>query len=105
MQSANQDTLFTDAVRELVAIAAAIGSNCENCLKYHYAEAGKLGVSKADMRRAVDMALQVKAAPADMMVQLADKLLGAAAQARSPCCGGAASGAETAGASGTKCCG
>jgi len=34
-------TLFTDAVKELVAIGAAIGSNCEMCFKHHYNEARK----------------------------------------------------------------
>jgi AhpD family alkylhydroperoxidase len=67
--------IFTDAVKELVAIGAAIGSNCEMCFKYHYNEARKLGVSKEDMRLAVEMAEAVKASPARSISELAEKYL------------------------------
>jgi AhpD family alkylhydroperoxidase len=83
-------SLFTDAVKELVAIGAAIGSNCETCFKYHYNEARKLGVSKEDMRLAVEMAEAVKASPARSISELADKYLrepAAQASAASSCCG------------------
>lgn len=69
-------TLFTPEVAELVALAAAVGANCEPCFKYHYNEARKLGVSAADMAKAVELADRVKAAPAQNMRTLADKLLG-----------------------------
>ena len=45
--------LHTEAVEELVAIGAAIASNCEPCFRFHYDKARKLGVSKEDMARAV----------------------------------------------------
>jgi AhpD family alkylhydroperoxidase len=47
-------SIYSAAVNELVAIGAAIAANCEPCLKYHYREAQQLGVSKADMARAVE---------------------------------------------------
>ena len=68
-------SIFTDAVKELVAIGAAIGSNCEMCFKYHYGAARKLGVSKEDMRLAVEMAEAVKASPAKSISELAEKYL------------------------------
>ena len=68
--------LFTDAVAELVAIGAAIASNCEPCFKYHFDKARKLGVSRDDMRQAVAMALKVKEAPAKSMIELTDRFLG-----------------------------
>ena len=68
-------SLVTDAVRELVAIGAAIASNCEPCFKYHYNEARKLGVSKEDIRLAVEMAEAVKASPARSIAELAEKYL------------------------------
>ena len=82
-------SLFTDAVRELVAIGAAIGSNCEMCFKFHYNEARKLGVSKDDMRLAVEMAEAVKASPARSISELTDKYLRepAAKASSSSCCG------------------
>ena len=96
----NQASLFTDAVRELVAIGAAIASNCEPCFKHHYNEARKLGVSKDDMRLAVKMAKMVKDTPARSILELADKYLAETRPQASPCC----SGAETP-APGGKCCG
>ena len=94
-------SIFTDAVKELVAIGAAIASNCEPCFKHHYNEARKLGVSKEDMRLAVDMAQAVKESPARSVLAVADKYLGTAAQPVTlDCCGGAEEQA-----SGGKCCG
>jgi AhpD family alkylhydroperoxidase len=68
--------IFSPAVAELVAIGAAIGSNCEPCFKYHYNLARKLGVSKEDIAQAVEMADFVKRAPAQSILELADKTLG-----------------------------
>jgi len=113
--SANAPSIFSAQVAELVAIGAAIGSNCEPCLKFHYAEAKKLGVSAADMRRAVDLAQKVKDAPARAMLDLAQRLLEpvtAPADARpavlavagapaSTCCGPATA---TAAKGASKCC-
>ncbi len=83
-------SLFTEQVAELVAIGAAIGSNCEPCFKYHYDQARKLGVSDADMRRAVDMAQMVKDTPARSILNLAERFVGKStpetATKQSPCC-------------------
>lgn len=68
-------SLFTEQVAELVAISASIASNCEPCFKFHYDQARKLGVSDADMRRAVDLAQQVKEAPARAVLDLAHRYL------------------------------
>lgn len=68
-------SIFTDAVAELVAIGAAIASNCEPCLRFHCDKARKLGVSSEDMMAAVRMAQSVKDAPARAVLQLAEKYL------------------------------
>ena len=95
-------SLFTDAVKELVAIGAAIASNCEHCFKYHYNEARKLGVSKEDLRLAVDMAQAVKDNPARSISKLADKYLSEPRPqpTTSSCCGG-----DAPAPAGGKCCG
>ena len=54
---------------------ASLAANCEPCFKFHYAEAKRLGVSAADMRRAVDLAQKVKDAPARGMLDLARRLM------------------------------
>jgi AhpD family alkylhydroperoxidase len=67
-------SLFTPAVAELVAIGAAIAANCEPCLRYHAAEAAKLGVSASDLGRTMELAAKVKDAPHRNILRLAAKL-------------------------------
>jgi AhpD family alkylhydroperoxidase len=99
-------SLFSEQVAELVAIGAAIGCNCEPCFKYHYDQARKLGVSDADMRRAVDMAQMVKDTPARAILNLAERYVGpstpASAVKQSPCSAPASSTADKPAAN---CCG
>lgn len=68
-------SIFTEAVAELVAIGAAIASNCEPCFKFHYDKARRLGVSREDMLRAVTTAQNVKDAPAKAILDLAQRHL------------------------------
>jgi AhpD family alkylhydroperoxidase len=68
-------SIFSDAVAELVAIGAAIASNCEPCFLYHYDKAQELGVSKEDMLAAVRVAQTVKEAPATSILDLATRYL------------------------------
>ncbi len=88
--NATVPSIFTEQVAELVAIGAAIASNCEPCFKYHYDQARKLGVSELDMRYAVDLAQKVKDTPARAMLNLAERYLGPATPdtkaAASSCC-------------------
>ena len=93
-------SMFTDAVKELVAIGASIAANCEPCFKHHYNEARKLGVSKEDMRLAVDIAQAVKDNPARAVLALAEKVLGASRPLTLSCCDGAANPAPEG-----QCCG
>jgi AhpD family alkylhydroperoxidase len=82
---------YTPGVNELVAIGAAIAANCEPCLKYHYREADQLGVSKADMAKAMETAARVKDSPHQAILRLADNLIGAGlsqpADVSDRCCG------------------
>ena len=88
-----ENGIFSPAVAELVAIGAAIAANCEPCLKYHYRQAQLLGVSKADMARAVEVGGKVKDSPHQSILRLADKLTGAnlsnPAAVSDACCGAA----------------
>ena len=107
-------SIFTNQVAELVAIGAAIASNCEPCFKFHYDQARKLGLEDADMRRAVDLAQKVKETPARAVLELASRYLdkksplaatsvvaASSAQAQGSCCGpNAGQAAVTA----SKCC-
>ncbi len=104
-------SIFSEAVQELVAIGAAIASNCEPCFRFHYDQARKLGVSKSDMARAVATAKMVKETPARAVLELAEKYLGAKTEDAEPpraCCtpGDAAPVplSSPAAPSATKCC-
>ena len=79
-------SIYTEAVEELVAVGAAIASNCEPCLEYHVGRARELGVSDDDLVRAVQTARAVKAAPARNVARLAGDLLrgGELAEATAP---------------------
>ncbi len=68
-------SLYTDAVAELVAIGAAIAANCDPCFKFHFQQARKLGISREDMMLAVKTAQSVKETPAKAMLQLAQRYL------------------------------
>jgi AhpD family alkylhydroperoxidase len=68
-------SLFTPAVKELVAIGAAIAANCEPCLRYHVRAAEELGVSSADMASAIEMAAKVKDMPNQAVLKLGARLL------------------------------
>jgi AhpD family alkylhydroperoxidase len=82
---------YSVAVNELVAMGAAVAANCTPCLKHHYHQAQQLGVSKADMARAVETAAKVKDSPHQSILQLAGQLTGSGSNkpvdASDPCCG------------------
>ncbi len=115
-RSTPAESIYSAAVAELVAIGAAIASNCEPCFKFHFDKAHKLGVSREDMLRAVTTAQNVKDAPAKSMLDLAQRHLGrdsvdadAAASAEpapkaksSGCCG--SSDAGESGQKKSRCC-
>ena len=66
-------SLYSEAVAELVAIGAAVASNCEPCFRAHFDKARKLGVSREDMMRAVTTAQSVKDVPAKSVLGLAER--------------------------------
>lgn len=70
--------LMTPAVAELAAISAAMASNCEPCFKFHFDKARKLGISREDIRMAVNIGLSVKSAPHRKVIETAERFLGEA---------------------------
>jgi AhpD family alkylhydroperoxidase len=89
---------YTPQIDELVAIGAAIGSNCEPCLEFHVTKARELGITDEAMAAAVSSARKVKETPAREILRTADTLLGTVPAPRSAtplpvvqaCCGGEA---------------
>lgn len=72
--SATAVTGFSPAAAEYAALGAAIGANCEPCLRFHVREALKVGLSLDDIARAIEVAERVKATPASAISKLAERL-------------------------------
>ena len=72
--TATPSAAFSPIAAEYVALGAAIGSNCEPCLRYHVTEALKVGISHADIAKAVAFAAKVKETPARAILKLAERL-------------------------------
>jgi AhpD family alkylhydroperoxidase len=68
-------------VSELVALGAAVGSNCEACFRSHHEAARALGLSTDELVHAVSVAQAVKDTPARRMLDLAARKLGVPAEA------------------------
>jgi len=73
---------------ELVALGAAIASNCVPCIEYHIPEARKAGLSDAQILEAILLADKIKQVPARKVLDAAKKLLSAdPASCSDPDCG------------------
>jgi AhpD family alkylhydroperoxidase len=62
---------LTNAERELVALGAALGSNCVPCIEYHIPEARKAGLSNRQINEAVQLADKVRQVPARKVLDAA----------------------------------
>jgi len=51
---------LTKRERELVAIGAAMGSNCASCIEFHIPEARSAGVTDAQIQEAIELADAVR---------------------------------------------
>lgn len=60
---------------ELVAIGAALASNCVPCIEYHIQKARKAGLNDAEIAAAIELADKVKRVPADKVLEAASRQL------------------------------
>lgn len=75
--------------RELVALGAALASNCEPCVEYHVAEALKAGLTTNEINAAITLADKIRQVPARKVLATAQRLT---------------AGSEAAPAEGAACC-
>ena len=61
--------------RELVAIGAALASNCVPCIEFHIHAARKAGLSDEEIAEAVEFADKIKRVPADKVLEAASRTL------------------------------
>jgi AhpD family alkylhydroperoxidase len=91
-------TDLTPRETELVALGAALGSNCVPCIEYHIPQARKAGLTDPEIHAAIQLADKVRQVPARKVLETALNLLphataGAASTAPADgcACGGTAS--------------
>ena len=61
---------FDDQTRELISVSASVAANCMPCLRYHFAEARKLGCSLDAIQEAGKIGLTIKDRPRNDMAKL-----------------------------------
>ena len=66
---------LTPRERELVALGAAMGSNCVPCVEYHIPEARKAGLTDVQVSEAIRLADTVRQIPARKVLDVAMKML------------------------------
>jgi AhpD family alkylhydroperoxidase len=66
---------LTSKDRELVALGAALGSNCTPCVEHHVAEARKAGLTDTQISAAIQLADRVRKVPAAKALDAALRLL------------------------------
>jgi AhpD family alkylhydroperoxidase len=57
--------------RELVALGAAMGSNCVPCIEYHIPQARKAGLNDQDISEAIRLSDRVRQVPARKVLEVA----------------------------------
>lgn len=62
--------------KELVALGAALGSNCTPCVVYHLGVAEKIGIPDEEIREAVVLADKVRQVPAAQVLKTAYAQIG-----------------------------
>lgn len=92
---------LTSRERELVALGAAMGSNCVPCIEYHIPEARKAGLSDSQISEAIQVADKVRQVPARKVLNAALSMLPGTSTGTQTSDGGCAAAASPAG----RCCG
>jgi 4-carboxymuconolactone decarboxylase len=62
--------------KELVALGAALGSNCIPCVVYHLGVAEKIGIPDEQIREAVELANKIREVPAAQVLKTAYAQIG-----------------------------
>ncbi len=68
-------TTLNSRERELVALGAALASNCVPCIEFHIQEARNAGLMDAEIAAAIELADKIKRVPADKVLEAASRRL------------------------------
>lgn len=64
-------TTLNSRERELVALGAALASNCIPCIEFHIPAAQKAGLTDAEIAEAIELADKIKRVPAEKVLEAA----------------------------------
>ena len=70
---------MTNEIKELIAVGAAVATNCEACVAYHIGEAERHGASERDINAAVAVGKMVRKGAAGKVDGFVSSLLADAA--------------------------
>ncbi len=59
--------------KELVAIGAAVGSNCVPCVVFHLKEAKDCGITDAELTEVIELADKLKKVPSKLVLNAANE--------------------------------
>jgi hypothetical protein len=102
VESQTPETILTESVAELIALASSMASNNQEAFQHHNFRLHKLGVSREDRIQAVNIALQIKMGPHRTLVEMAEGFLVGAGASEGGCCSGCG-GSEEGGCSDEGC--
>ena len=72
-------TQLTARDRELVALGAAVASNCVPCVEYHIPKAREAGLTDAELTEVLELADKVRQVPAEKVLDTAQALVSGSA--------------------------
>jgi AhpD family alkylhydroperoxidase len=67
---------LSEKEKELVALGAALGSNCVPCIVFHVGVAKKVGIADEEITEAVELADRVRKMPAEQVLRTAYAQIG-----------------------------
>ena len=70
-----EELKFDDQTRELISVAASVAANCLPCLRYHFAEAIKIGCAIQEIEEAIKLGKMIKERPINDIYKLAEDLI------------------------------
>ena len=63
MQAANREGQLSHAMKEMIAVAVAVGRGCEDCITFHTSEAKANGATREELLEVLAVAIEMSGGP------------------------------------------
>ncbi len=63
MQAVNREGKISHAMKEMIAVAVAIGRGCEDCITFHASEAKAHGATREELLEVLAVAIEMSGGP------------------------------------------